>query len=70
VLYLASGVMLSRRPGAVGRAPARGEAGGREERKGAGRGSAKAPKAVQQPAAQADPEMAEIEAILRNRGIK
>ncbi|WP_395108786.1 hypothetical protein [Actinomadura sp. SCN-SB] len=66
VLYLTSGVMLSRRAGAVGGGSARGEAGGRTERKAAGRGS-KAPKAVE-PAA--DPEMAEIEEILRNRGIK
>jgi hypothetical protein len=66
MLYLTSGVMLSRRAGS---ASARGETGGPQETKAAGKRGAKAPKAVE-PAANADPEMAEIEAILRNRGIK
>ncbi|MEW2359539.1 hypothetical protein [Spirillospora sp. NPDC029432] len=67
LLYLVSGVMLSRRAGA---APGKAAAGGGRERRAAG--GDRAPKgAVEQsrPAA-ADPEMAEIEEILRNRGIK
>ena len=65
VLYLTSGVMLSRRGGG----PARDETGAPGETKAAGRGGGKGSKAVEAPAS-ADPEMAEIEAILRNRGIK
>jgi hypothetical protein len=63
VLYLTSGVMLSRRVGASGDA-ARAE--GPKERKAAGKG----PKQERQIESAADPEMAEIEEILRNRGIK
>ncbi|MFI0353639.1 hypothetical protein [Actinomadura sp. 9N407] len=71
VLYLASGVMLSRRAGAApGKAVQDGAAsGGGRERKAASGG--RAPKGAVEPAkGAADPEMAEIEEILRNRGIK
>jgi hypothetical protein len=67
VLYLTSGMMLTRR---AGRAPARGETGTAGEPKAAGKRAPKAGKAVEQGGAQSDPEMAEIEAILRDRGIK
>ncbi|MFB4318564.1 hypothetical protein [Actinomadura sp. 21ATH] len=70
LLYLVSGVMLSRRAGAAADRPAAG--GGRERRAAGGDRAPKGGrKAVEQsrPAA-ADPEMAEIEEILRNRGIK
>jgi len=63
VLYLTSGAMLSRRAGGGGRAVRRG---------GGSAGAATAPKgrAVEKARpAGADPEMAEIEEILRNRGI-
>ncbi|GAA2453157.1 hypothetical protein GCM10010191_84610 [Actinomadura vinacea] len=69
LLYLTSGVMLSRRAGAA--APERPAAGGRQERKAAGKKPAKAPKGeIGSAGPAADPEMAEIEEILRNRGIK
>lgn len=67
LLYLASGAMLSRRADAApdGGKPAAGEGG----RKSAGRG-AKPKGAVQGPERTGgDPEMAEIERILRDRGI-
>jgi len=63
VLYLTSGAMLSRRAGGGGRAVRRG---------GGSAGAAAAPKgrAVEKARpAGTDPEMAEIEEILRNRGI-
>ncbi len=64
LLYLTSGVMLSRRSGESGGAA---QTEGRRERKAAG----KAPKQGREvESAAADPEMAEIEQILRNRGIK
>ncbi|NDU76569.1 hypothetical protein GWI34_28680 [Actinomadura sp. DSM 109109] len=65
VLYLASGAMLSRRAGAAGG----GKAAGRDERRAAGR-AGKPKRGVEGPApAGGDPEMAEIEKILRDRGI-
>ncbi|MFB4310084.1 hypothetical protein [Actinomadura sp. GTD37] len=65
LLYLTSGAMLSRRADA---APGGGKAAGEGGRKSAGRGAA--PKgAVRGPAQGADPELAEIEKILRDRGI-
>jgi hypothetical protein len=69
VLYLTSGMMLSRRAGA---APGPAETGAPAEPKAAGKRGGKAPKAVEEggQGGQGDPEMAEIEAILRNRGIK
>ena len=63
LLYLTSGAMISRRAGAAGGGKAA-EGGGRASAKGS-RGR----KAVEGPAAGGDPEMAEIEQILRNRGI-
>ncbi|GAA4152699.1 hypothetical protein [Actinomadura keratinilytica] len=63
VLYLTSGAMLSRRAGGGGRVVRRG---------GASAGAATAPtgRAVEKARpAGTDPEMAEIEEILRNRGI-
>ncbi|MBW8483385.1 hypothetical protein [Actinomadura parmotrematis] len=69
VLYLASGAMLGRRAGAGG---GRSEAEGRKGRK-AARGDA--PRGAVEPARPAapgsgvDPDLAEIEQILRNRGI-
>ncbi|GGT79801.1 hypothetical protein [Actinomadura citrea] len=66
VLYLASGAMLSRR---AGTGDAAGAAGGGEGRRSAGR-AAKPKRGVEGPApGGGDPEMAEIEKILRNRGI-
>jgi len=67
LLYLTSGVMLSRRGGAAGRAAGRGRAA-------AGKAAAEAGKtpraAVEKPRPSGtDPDMAEIEEILRNRGI-
>ncbi|MFC5754419.1 hypothetical protein [Actinomadura rugatobispora] len=67
LLYLTSGVMLARRAGA---APGKPAAGGREEPKAAGKRAPKATKPIQAAGPAADPEMAEIEEILRNRGIK
>ncbi|GLZ15991.1 hypothetical protein Acsp04_62260 [Actinomadura sp. NBRC 104425] len=64
LLYLTSGAMLSRRAGGGGRAVERG---------GGSAGAAAAPKgrAVEKARpAEVDPEMAEIEQILRNRGIQ
>jgi hypothetical protein len=70
LLYLASGVMLSRRAGAApGKAVKDGPAGEGRERKAASGGRA-AKGAVEPAKGAADPEMAEIEAILRGRGIK
>jgi hypothetical protein len=65
VLYLTSGVMLSRRSGESGGAA---ETEGRRERRAAGKRAPKQGREVE--SAAADPEMAEIEQILRNRGIK
>ncbi|MFF5259595.1 hypothetical protein ACFY4C_11670 [Actinomadura viridis] len=65
VLYLVSGVMISRRAGA----PDRPAAGGPKERRAAGGRAPKEPRGAVEPARH-DPEMAEIEEILRNRGIK
>ncbi|SNR82722.1 hypothetical protein [Actinomadura mexicana] len=66
VLYLASGAMLSRRGDA---GDGDGGAGGREGRRSAGR-SGKPKRGVEGPApGGGDPELAEIEKILRNRGI-
>ncbi|WP_030167794.1 hypothetical protein [Spirillospora albida] len=64
VLYLTSGAMLSRRAKAGG-APA---AGGGAGRKAAGR--AAKPKGAVEPAGAVDPDLAEIEQILKNRGIQ
>lgn len=61
LLYMTSGAMMSRRA-----APAA-EGGGRQK-KAAGR-SGKRKEAVEGPAQGGDPEMAEIEKILRDRGI-
>ncbi|TQM69378.1 hypothetical protein FHX41_3072 [Actinomadura hallensis] len=66
VLYLASGAMISRRAGAAGGGGGGGEAAGGGRRKAAGRSGGRA---VEGPAPGADPEMAEIEKILRDRGI-
>ncbi|MFF4236791.1 hypothetical protein [Actinomadura geliboluensis] len=70
LLYLTSGAMLSRRAGGeeAGAAGA-GRAAGDGGRKAAGRGKSKG--AVEGPAqgGGGDPEMAEIERILRDRGI-
>ncbi len=66
LLYLTSGAMLSRRADA---APEGGKAAGEGGRRPAGR-AAKPEGAVQGPAqGGGDPEMAEIEKILRDRGI-
>lgn len=69
LLYMASGAMLSRRAGGGGEAPKGAKAAkGGEGRRTAGRsGGAKG--AVEGPARGGDPEMAEIEKILRDRGI-
>jgi len=69
LLYLASGAMLSRRADAAPGGKAAGKGGGEGGRKAAGRGAA--PKGAVQGPAQGggDPEMAEIEKILRERGI-
>ncbi|WP_067805051.1 hypothetical protein [Actinomadura formosensis] len=64
LLYLASGAMLSRRPAGTGGGKAAGDGG-----RGAARRGAKPKGAVEGPAQGADPEMAEIERILRDRGI-
>ncbi|GAA2592009.1 hypothetical protein SMC26_33610 [Actinomadura fulvescens] len=69
-LYLASGVMLSRRAEAGGAV----EEGGRSKGAKAPKEAKRRPKAVERsgggaPAAM-DPDLAEIEEILRNRGIK
>ncbi|MEU8804569.1 hypothetical protein [Spirillospora sp. NPDC048819] len=64
LLYMTSGAMISRRAGAAGGGKA--AAGG--ETKPAGR-SAKPKRSVEGPAPGGDPEMAEIEKILRERGI-
>ncbi|MGW2314825.1 hypothetical protein [Actinomadura luteofluorescens] len=65
MLYLASGAMLSRRAGAGGGKAAEGGEG----RRSAGR-AAKPKRGVEGPApGGGDPEMAEIEKILRDRGI-
>ncbi|GGV35243.1 hypothetical protein GCM10010182_69070 [Actinomadura cremea] len=74
VLYLTSGAMLSRRAGAAGggrKAAGAGDAGaGRGGESGGKRAATgKAPKGEVGGAQGADPEMAEIEKILRNRGI-
>ncbi|MCP2342630.1 hypothetical protein [Actinomadura rupiterrae] len=68
VLYLASGAALSRRSVTEGERPEGSRKAPKERRTGAG----KAPKgAVGGPAPTAgDPDLAEIEDILRNRGIK
>ncbi|XVQ07764.1 hypothetical protein ACQP1W_35015 [Spirillospora sp. CA-255316] len=66
LLYLTSGVMLSRRAGA---APGKEAEGGREP-KAAGKRAPKSKKPIEAAGPAADPEMAEIEEILRNRGIK
>ncbi|MBA9006057.1 hypothetical protein [Thermomonospora cellulosilytica] len=67
LLYLVSGVMLGRRASGGGSAPAAGT-GGRKERKEQGAGRPR--RAVERSAGPAaDPEMAEIEEILRRRGI-
>ncbi|MFA1537370.1 hypothetical protein [Actinomadura monticuli] len=68
LLYVASGAMLSRRADAAPGRKAAGK-GGEGGRKAAGRGAA--PKGAVQGPAQGggDPEMAEIEKILRDRGI-
>ncbi|MGI5201051.1 hypothetical protein ACQEU6_05575 [Spirillospora sp. CA-108201] len=68
VLYLASGAMLSRRGAAGGGGGGGKAAGGGEGRRSAG-GAAKPKRGVEGPAAGGDPEMAEIEKILRDRGI-
>ncbi|CNF79159.1 Uncharacterised protein [Mycobacterium tuberculosis] len=69
LLYLASGAMLSRRADAApGGGKGAGKATGDGGRKQAGRGE-KPKGAVQGPQAGGDPEMAEIERILRDRGI-
>ena len=65
LLYLTSGVMLSRRAGAAER-PAAGRGG---EPKAAGGRTPRARGEVGAAGPAADPEMAEIEEILRNRGI-
>lgn len=66
MLYLASGAMLSRRAGAGGGGKA---AEGGEGRRSAGR-AAKPKRGVEGPApGGGDPELAEIEKILRDRGI-
>lgn len=62
LLYVTSGAMLSRRPAGGGKAA--GDGG-----RGAARRGAKPKGAVEGPARGADPEMAEIERILRDRGI-
>ncbi|NKZ08413.1 hypothetical protein [Actinomadura latina] len=68
VLYMASGAMLSRRAGAGADGPGK-KAAGDGGRGSAGRG-AKPKGAVEGPArGGGDPEMAEIERILRDRGI-
>ncbi|MFV2174156.1 hypothetical protein [Actinomadura sp. LOL_011] len=75
VLYLTSGAMLSRRAGAAG--GGRKAAGAGDAAAGRGGGvsggkraaAGKAPKGEVGGAQGADPEMAEIEQILRNRGI-
>ncbi|WP_412517844.1 hypothetical protein K8Z49_06645 [Actinomadura madurae] len=67
VLYMTSGAMLSRRAGSEGggKAAERGA-----ESKAAGRSAKKQKRAVEGPAqGGGDPEMAEIEKILRDRGI-
>jgi hypothetical protein len=64
VLYLTSGVMLSRRSGESGAAGTE----GRRERRAAGKRAPRQGREVE--SAGADPEMAEIEQILRDRGIK
>ncbi|MFD0903746.1 hypothetical protein [Actinomadura sediminis] len=70
VLYMASGAMLARRSGG-GRKGGEGKSGGKSGGEGGGRRAAagKAPKGEVGGAQGADPEMAEIEEILRNRGI-
>ncbi|MER7546870.1 hypothetical protein [Actinomadura sp.] len=72
LLYMASGAMLSRRadaPGGKAAGRSGGKAAGEGGRRSAGRG-AKPKGAVEGPAqGGGDPEMAEIERILRDRGI-
>ncbi|MEV5831616.1 hypothetical protein AB0L25_39245 [Spirillospora sp. NPDC052242] len=79
VLYLTSGAMLARRPGgrkgggadAGGAGKTGGKRGGKSGGESGGRRAAagKAPKGEVGGAQNVDPEMAEIEQILRNRGI-
>ncbi|TDB93901.1 hypothetical protein [Actinomadura sp. 7K534] len=68
LLYLVSGAMISRRAGASGGAASGGrKAAGGGKQKPAGRSGGQ--QAVEGPAPGGDPEMAEIERILRDRGI-
>ncbi|MBE1536207.1 hypothetical protein [Actinomadura algeriensis] len=74
VLYLASGAMLARRSGGRGKAGSGDAAGASGKTRGGEPGgrraaSGKAPKGEVGGAQGADPEMAEIERILRDRGI-
>lgn len=63
VLYVTSGVMLRRGAGAEGGAKEVPERGGKAA------GGRSAPAAVEKRGAAADPDLAEIEKILKNRGI-
>ncbi|QFG19909.1 hypothetical protein [Actinomadura sp. WMMB 499] len=67
VLYMASGAMLARRSGGGRKEPGPGKSGGESGGRRAAAG--KAPKGEVGGAQGADPEMDEIEQILRNRGI-
>ncbi|MWA00468.1 hypothetical protein F8568_008780 [Actinomadura sp. LD22] len=71
LLYLTSGAMLSRRAGAEGNGRAGGNAAARgaDEPKAAGRAGRRPKGEVGGAQPSGDPEMAEIEKILRDRGI-
>ncbi|WP_019633843.1 hypothetical protein [Actinomadura atramentaria] len=68
VLYLTSGAMLSRRAGGDDAPAGGGGGGGGKERRREGGG--RAVESPRQQAAPVDPDLADIEEILRNRGIK